>query len=334
MESLTEQDMTQPLGVVEVLNRSGAVVRRISLSNSPLRIGRDLASDLLLDDPYVCPQHALLREVDGELIVEDLGSVNGLARHPGGARSDRLKIASGESWSIGRTTLRYRNSAAVLPPTLIDRNVSSPLRQFERRSVLIGLYLLAPLILLLNSYLENATRLQIGKLLLTPVVALLMILLWAALWAFSNRLLSYRWHFATHLGISCAGLISLQLIETVNSYLCFALNFDQVQGGLDHLTQAVVLTFLLFAHLRFVSLASSRLLLRAAALISIATLGISSLPALSEKNDFKSAPDFQVTLKSPAFIIVNRTNTDHFFEQIEKIPAELVKRKAEGQDSR
>lgn len=325
METLTAQTTIPACpGQIEILNRSGAVIRRLPLTSGILTLGRDLTSDLILDDPYVCPHHARLYEREGRLVIEDLGSVNGVSRAPGGIRIDHLEIESGESLRVGHTTLRYRNATSPLPPTLVDRSGAGPLRQLERPRFLAVLYLFAPLLLLLTTYLETTTRLEVDKLLLTPIIAVLILLLWAALWAFANRILSYRWHFAIHLGIGCAGLISMQLWETLNGYLSFALNLDYAYGALEHLGQTLLVAILIFAHLRFVSFAPSRSLARAAGIISLTVLGISLLPAVSERGDFNPAPAFQVTLKSPLFNFVPRKNADLFFKEIEKMPAELA----------
>lgn len=311
-------------GQVEVLSRSGAVLRRIPLPCGTLFLGRDPVNDLILDDPYVCPHHARLHEDEGKLIVEDLGSVNGLSRAPGAPRVDRLEVATGECVRIGHTLLRYRSATAPLAPTLIDRTSTSTLRHFERPSILAGLILLAPALLLLNTYLETISRVQIGKLLMPPVFTLLAILFWAALWAFASRLLTYRWHYFIHFGIACAGLSALQILKTGNDYLCFALNLDTIHGSLGHGAETVILALLLFAHLRYVSAAPSRVLARAAALLSLAFLGLSLLPVISERGEFSSTPTFQASLKPPAFILVEGNSTDRFFTQAQAIRETLL----------
>ena len=48
-----------------------------NISQSSILIGRGLANDLLINDPTVAPAHARLTFQRGEVVVEDLGSVNG-----------------------------------------------------------------------------------------------------------------------------------------------------------------------------------------------------------------------------------------------------------------
>lgn len=316
-------------GYLELLSRGGSVVRRFPLAAGTLHLGRDPAADIVVDDPYVCPRHAALRETATALVIEDLGSVNGLARAPGAPRLPRLEVTSGMVFRLGRTTLRYRSAAAPLPATLVDGAAVGPLRLCENPRIVAAVCLLAPLLLLLKTYSETVTRLQGGKLLFEPVVGVVVLVCWAALWSFAGRLLVYRWNFLVHLGISCAGLIVFLALEVASGYLCFALNLDDLHPLVDNLGQTAALALLLFAHLRFVSAAATRPLVRAALLVSLAVFGLTFLGAHSEDGDFSSAPDYQVTLKAPHYQLVGGRSPIDFFTEAGELSAQLAERAAQ-----
>jgi len=50
---------------------------RIGLSDQPISIGRANDSTLVLTDDYASTRHARIAQVDGQWMVEDLGSTNG-----------------------------------------------------------------------------------------------------------------------------------------------------------------------------------------------------------------------------------------------------------------
>jgi len=316
-------------GQLELLNRSGQIVRRFPLSAGVLILGRDPGSDVVLDDPYVCPRHATLCEESAGLVVEDRDSVNGLSAAPGQPRVARLHLVSGMTLRVGRSTLRYRAAAAPLPATLVEGAVVGPLRLCERPAIIAGLCLLAPLLLLLKTYLDTVTRVQGGKLLFEPVVTIVVVVCWAALWAFAGRLLVYRWHFWSHCAIACAGLIAFLAVEVTSSYLCFAVNLDSLYPLIDNLGQTAALALLLFAHLRFVSAAPSRPLRRAAVLVSLVVLCLSLLTEHSDSGDFQSAPSYQVTLKAPPFQVVKGRSVDDFMNAAGTLPTQLAERSAQ-----
>ena len=57
---------------VEVLDRSGALTARHRIIGLPVRIGRGYDNDVIVDDPFLAPQHFAieLRPEDGALVLE------------------------------------------------------------------------------------------------------------------------------------------------------------------------------------------------------------------------------------------------------------------------
>ena len=64
---------------VELLARNGDVLQRQCVDKLPIRIGRDYGNDVILDDDYAAPSHAIVEpDAAGHLILRDLGSKNGI----------------------------------------------------------------------------------------------------------------------------------------------------------------------------------------------------------------------------------------------------------------
>jgi pSer/pThr/pTyr-binding forkhead associated (FHA) protein len=82
---------------------NGPLADRRFVVGDGLIIGRQNA-DLLLDDPQVSRRHAVVRAVDGELEIEDLGSANGTFVN--GARVDSPhRLSAGDEIAIGPIVL-------------------------------------------------------------------------------------------------------------------------------------------------------------------------------------------------------------------------------------
>jgi len=65
---------------IEVLSRNGEVAARERIDTQEARIGRAFDNDVVIDDPHVAPHHLrIIRGEDGELVAEDLGTLNGLS---------------------------------------------------------------------------------------------------------------------------------------------------------------------------------------------------------------------------------------------------------------
>jgi len=64
---------------VEILSRHQEVAARFRIAGTEARIGRGYTNDVIVDDPYVAPEHLrLFRDEAGGLVVEDLGTANGV----------------------------------------------------------------------------------------------------------------------------------------------------------------------------------------------------------------------------------------------------------------
>ncbi len=65
-------------------------------------VGRDRLAELRIKDPHVSRRHVRLESLDdGNLLVSDLGSINGL--HVNGSRVPWAVLAPGNSFVIGLT---------------------------------------------------------------------------------------------------------------------------------------------------------------------------------------------------------------------------------------
>src|ERR687893_1841123 len=95
------------LGYLEVLDQKGRVSQRFPVQSLPLTLGRAYTNQVILDDPFVSPEHATIGYDDnGRLWARDLGTVNGLRELAGGKPVPSLLLASGTEFHVGHSHLR------------------------------------------------------------------------------------------------------------------------------------------------------------------------------------------------------------------------------------
>ena len=95
--------------VLEVLGESGIVKEKISISNSPVTVGRLATNDIVLGDANVSRRHAEFRNDGGHWIVTDLGSTNGSLIN--GRPTTHQRLNDGDKLTFGSTELIFRTSA-------------------------------------------------------------------------------------------------------------------------------------------------------------------------------------------------------------------------------
>jgi len=107
------------LVLIDVLDSHGMMLsrQRLVLQNPgpPLVIGRDLACDVVLNDPYVAARHAALSLREGETIgIADLGTINGLIVGDERVRQATITGPTGTNVQVGHSHLRIRTAADAL----------------------------------------------------------------------------------------------------------------------------------------------------------------------------------------------------------------------------
>ena len=76
------------------------ILQEVPISASPITVGRALDSDIPIDNPAVSHHHARIYLEDGQLIVEDLGSANGVFLN--GSQITKERLHTGDAILIGK----------------------------------------------------------------------------------------------------------------------------------------------------------------------------------------------------------------------------------------
>lgn len=313
-------DAVSFLGAIEIVDRGGHVQSRARVERTPFRIGRALDNDLVLDDPYVCAHHAEIRGVD-VLELVDLASVNG--SFAGGARERQPRIALGEGAElrIGHTLLRFRGAGETLPAALLDPLAGSRWLQLDRLRwaalAVIGYLLVA----IVNTVVGSASALRVGVVAGSAAPSLIVIAIWALAWSLVNRVVAHRFHYLGHLAIGSFGIIAASLTETIGGYTSFALAADSALPAIVSLTGALLISVVIFGHLRLLSRGSGRRLLLPAGLVGAAFLALVLLPDAGD-GQFNSEPKFDTALKPPvAALRAGRSSEAYYTEALEALDA-------------
>ena len=236
---------------VEVLSRHRAVVARHRCTGRGIRIGRAYTNDVVLDDPYVAPEHAqIVRDEDGRLVVEDLGTVNGLCAAHGRKRLERLALCDDSIFRLGQTMLRIRALDHKVAP---ERQLGAEPRML---ALIAGLFLAVfmgeALSLWLGDYSEPRAVTYVAPL----VAGFVAIGLWSALWSLVSRVFAGHARFEQNLVIALSGALGVELLTALNALGAFGLAWSMLAryGNIEFL---VVAALVCFFHLRQINPARS-----------------------------------------------------------------------------
>jgi len=311
-----------PLGYLEVLDKTGRVSHRTPVRAHPLRIGRAFDNDVIVDDPYVCPHHAQLIVEQGQPQLADLQSVNGITDAAGRPLPGTVSLAGGQVVQLGSTPFRYRALGHPLAPTLVTAR-HTPLRLLHKPLLTVAVFLLTLGVILLEAYIGSTGEFEPLK--QTPILLgfLILLVVWSMLWSFASRLTTHRWNFWSLFSIACLGLLLSSLADIGSEYLCFALDQDRALSGISYVSQFLLIGAVTYLNLRLISAASGTVLARFAGGIALGLVLLTWGVKYSQQEKFNSGPEYQVTLKPPAWKLAGSRTTAEFFRQGEALFREL-----------
>ncbi len=110
--------------------RDGKVTRTVGLDKLCVSIGRASDNDISLDDNGVSRHHAQIITVNGETVIEDLGSRNGTFVNQKWVRTRRLQ--HGDSIVISRFRLVFSERAGLAHVPTVAELLNSWQRGFEQ----------------------------------------------------------------------------------------------------------------------------------------------------------------------------------------------------------
>ena len=295
----------------------------------PLTIGRGFSNDLVLDDPYVDARHATIaRDASGALLVEDLGSVNGIVV-PDGARArrvrDRVPVHADAPIRLGRTTLRFHAPDDAVAPALVDEpaelpaalpaprpNAATPGPTTQRRVVprvprvprwattTPGRLLVVAAAMgafALSTWLGSFVRTPGSDVFTTALAFVMASCLWAGLWAIGGRAVGQRARFLSHLAIVAAIALGALACTVLSEWLTFLFPDATVPPLLPSALMFALLAALVAGHLALSSAMATRRRWTIGLVVAGTAFGIGVAAALAKEDAFTDVPRFSSMLK-------------------------------------
>lgn len=310
----------ETIALIEILDRDGQVRQLMRVPAWPVRIGRAIDCDIVIDDPHVAAHHATLVERDGQVWLVPRRTVNpvrlGRRRLPpeGAVALDGRTVVT-----IGTTLMRLRFAGETLEP-------EEPLRgpqhaQGWRQLGLAGLVAVAALWVGFEGWVESLPGTPWVSIASMALVAPLALAAWCGTWALGSKLFTRHFAFWPHLEValfwSLLGMASLSL----GNVLAFSLSMPSL-ASVGHAGALGAGALMVWRHLVLV-LPQKR---RSAAWALVAVVGLALALDVAERR-FKEQPlagDLYLTeLQPPALRIAPTRSVDEFVQSARPLEKQL-----------
>jgi hypothetical protein len=179
-----------------------ALPRRFEGAGITCRVGRALDCDIVLDDEYAAPYHALLTLLeDGRVRVQDFGTRNGTRVDGERVPAESGAVIEQGEVIVGRTRLRIRTCHTPIGPERIFQ------RDFLRRHRTVLSVAGVSACIAFGAFLQwlDAPALMLRGMTTAALLALAAITTWTGLWALVSKLNQGRWEVRTHVAIASIG---------------------------------------------------------------------------------------------------------------------------------
>jgi hypothetical protein len=213
----------ETLALIETLDRDGRPGQVLRVSQWPVRIGRAIDCDLVLDDPHVAAHHATLFWREDAVHVEPATTLNGVRLGQAVvAPFSTPPLPPSRLLTVGATTLRVRLAGDALAPE--QRFVD--LHRHERRHAvtLAVLIVLAALWHGFDQWLATVPGTPSYTLAWTYLGVPAGLMLWCVAWAIGSMLFQHRFAFWPHLRVALTWLLVGTFAKVVAGQLAFALS--------------------------------------------------------------------------------------------------------------
>ena len=238
------------LALIEILDRDGSVRHSQRVGAWPLRVGRALDNDLVLDDPHVAAHHFTVDANDDGVYLAVGDTLNGVTV---GAQ----QLAAGERWQAaavpstivaGRVHLRLRLAEHAVAP---ERRLASSRVLAQGLGLVALLLVLNTAAMMFSTYLETDPE-PLWRTLATNLKgAVVVLLVWCGGWTLLSKLFTRQGHFAWHVRVLLTAVLAWQATDALLSVLAFAFSWPGL-SSFTYVIEMAIAAATLYLHLQAV----------------------------------------------------------------------------------
>lgn len=313
----------QRLAMIDILDRDGRAKFSVPIHKWPVRIGRALDNDIVLDDPSVAAHHCTLGHIEG-VDAPRLSAILRVGDSRNGVRvgrkhvpaHDTHQISSEQEWQMGQTRLRLRLAAAELAP---EQPVEMTSR-WSTISVVLGIVALLGLSAL-DTYITSSPGTSIATQVQEIVLLVLVLGLWALTWALTNKMFQHRMAFWRHVKIAAWSTFWLQLLAYLLAGLSFAFSLPILFKIRPELP-LVVVAIAVAAHLSAI-LPRHRRAVRSFIAVALVTFLAGSLFMHKDETGRWFEPYYASSLPHPSLRMVCVQSVENFLQNAATMQTQL-----------
>jgi hypothetical protein len=322
---IAQPGITAPVIFVELLGRNGRVKQRVRVDRFPATIGTAYSNDVILDDRYLAPCEARIElNEQGEPVLVDVDSINGIVKWGGKQRVSKASLTSGDQVRVGHTDLRFMFlNHPVAAPVVIRAGVFDVLLLGKKPPFLLSLFVLSLIVMVMNGYLSQTSTQSSSEWVMGLTSMVLGSLIVAGMWAVGTRLVSHEFRFFQHLAVLSVILIIVELMGVSTGYVGFIYSPDSALETVEMTLYAALAIVWLYIHLCVVSRRSMIAKFTISFLLAGALSGMVQMQSYFSESDEIGELAFSTQIRAHGSTGISFVTIDQLFTDAQGLKAQV-----------
>ena len=302
--------------VFDVVNRAGRTLERHRACGLRLTIGRALDNDIILSDETVSPHHAVIRcSANGDVVVEDLESLNGTRAEFAVEPGSEVILRSGTEYSFGRQGVRIFNTDHYVPPAVKIGSADGIVNRLSSGRYLASSLSIALALAIGEQWLNTYKPVVWAEFAVGVFGVLAIGVALATFWAIVGRVIKHEGHFQTQLTLILVYLLIQSAIVSCYELVLFNSLNEIISACVFSALSFSVLAGVFWFNLLIATHLNSRQRWRFATVLSAVLLALSLFPEILKQTEFSDSPRYIKEIMPPFLRITDGNDVERFIEE-------------------
>lgn len=304
--------------ILEISFPSGPSQLRV-FEQASVRIGRGFGNDVILQDPYVSAEHAVVSiSAEGKIEIVDSKSENGTFLMLPENMVEPRHIVSGGMFVVGHTKIRVflpDHPIAATRKLAVEKPVK-PVASLTLWYALVGFFVLY--------FFHIASHFPYDPMVVSQFVfyeflIFLGVCFVAGIWALVGRMINQKACFGQQLTLMCFFAIVIIPIENICGFFGYAFASMAVEALSGIFLGGSALSVLIFHQLSIATALGRRLKIVSSIAVPAVLIALGFSGAMAFRNEFVIKPDFYSRSKPPFVHPVRVFKSGEFISQAEEV---------------
>lgn len=308
--------------IVEIANKEGVRIERITLDGSNLSVGRAWESDLIIRDKFVDPQHlSLSLDPEGQIQINDVSTTNGTKLAGKHVRGVVTSYCLGDVLTIGDTNLTLFDTQTSVAPTSFRSKWFLMAQRFSSIKALTVLTVFALFIQVAQSYSRSSEPFKTDSIIVTAFGALMLLLVWSLVLGFVAKLIRAESNFKPLWALGCLAIIITNVLTAILLIVQFNLQDIDLGQALAIVVFGVFIVWLLVGIFSYTTHFQSRSKWICSLCVAVGLYGASeSDEFLKEPHQrWSSSTQTEQSTLPPAFLFSQGVSVDEYLNDVESL---------------